>query len=345
MSRRLTQFPLLQLTNGFISFKTYAAAVDLDVFTRLAGGRSVTVEEFAEEFDLQPRPADLLLAALTSLDLLEKTDIGYRNTAIAEEFLVAGKPYYFGGYVKFYNHKLYEGWHHVVDALKSDRPVLWNPDEQETLFTAEDAVVMELFWEAMHALAGFTARSLADVYDFTGHRRLLDVGGGSGGFPIELCSKFPHLTATVYELPHVCPIVTAKVKAAGLDHAIDTAPGNYSKDATLPEGYDVVLLSQIFHNYDEEYNRALLDKVWAALPPGGVVIICEHLLNPDRTGPAEAALMGMNMLVAQSGGKNYSETEYRSWLGDAGFVNSEIVRFEAGGANGAVIARKPQNVR
>jgi hypothetical protein len=322
-----------------MSFKTFAAAVEIDLFTRLADGRAVTVDEFADEFGMQHRPADIMLAACASLGLLDKTGDRYHNTPLAEKFLVAGRPYYFGGFVKFYD-QLYPAWHKVNDALRTNRPVMWDAGERDTAFSADDAVMMETFWEAMHSLAGSTAHALAEVYDFSGHRKLLDVGGGSGGFPIELCQRVPGLSATVYELPHVCPIVERKVKDAGLDGTIGTVAGDFHTDPALPGGHDVILLSQILHCEGEQANRALLAKCWDALPPGGVVLVVELLLNAERTGPPAAALMGMNMLVGQLEGKNYAETEYLSWLADAGFEDMDIVRFDAAGANGAVVARK-----
>jgi hypothetical protein len=54
-----------------------------------------------------------------------------------------------------------------------------------------------------------------------------------------------------------------------------------------------------------------------------------------------AALMGLNMVVETESGRNYSESEYLTWLADAGFQNPHMIRFEAAGANGAVVARKP----
>lgn len=337
---QVSQLPLLKLTTGFMSFKTFSAAVEMDVFTRLAGGREVTEEEFAQLLDLQRRPARVLLAALVSLELLEKRGDRYRNAPVAEEYLVEGKPYFFGGFVQFYNKALYPGWEHIVGALRANRSMFVDPEKQNTVFDPND-FMMVFFWEAMHALAGYTAKALGEVYDFTRHRRLLDVGGGSGGFPIELCRTVPGLTATVYELPHVCAIVDKKVSDAGLAGVVDTHPGDFTVDEKLPGGYDVVLLSQVLHCGDERSNRELLDKCFAALEPGGAVLICELLLNAERTGPATAALMGMNMLIAHAGGQNYSEAEYRSWLADAGFVDIEVVRFEAAGANGAVVGRKP----
>lgn len=337
----MTQLPLLELTSGFMSFKTFAAALDLEIFTRLAGGRQLTAEEFAAEAGLAPRPARVLLAACASLGLLGKSGDRYANSELAEEFLVIGKPQYFGGFVRFYDRQLYPAWHRVLEAIRSNTPVAWDPDAQDMAFSAADDAMTELFWEAMHALAGSTARALAGVYDFGPHRRLLDVGGGSGGFPVELCQRFPELSGVVYELPHVCPIAAGKIAAAGLASRIGTVAGDFRSDPALPSGFDVALLSQILHCQGEDANRALLDKVHAALTPGGAVLICELLLNEERTGPRAAALMGMNMLVGHFGGQNYTESEYRCWLEGAGFTDVRVVRFSSAGADGAVVARKP----
>jgi 3-hydroxy-5-methyl-1-naphthoate 3-O-methyltransferase len=65
------------------------------------------------------------------------------------------------------------------------------------------------------------------------------------------------------------------------------------------------------------------------------------LLDADRTGPAPAALMGMNMLVETQGGRNYSDAEYAQWLAGAGFTRIRTVRFDAPGANGVVLGVKP----
>ncbi|BCL14095.1 hypothetical protein GCM10017556_18340 [Micromonospora sagamiensis] len=66
-----------------------------------------------------------------------------------------------------------------------------------------------------------------------------------------------------------------------------------------------------------------------------------RLLNDERTGPPAAALMGMTMLVETEGGRNYSGAEYAAWLTDAGFTGVRTIAFDAPGANGAVVARRP----
>ena len=61
---------------------------------------------------------------------------------------------------------------------------------------------------------------LGQAIDLNGARRLLDVGGGSAAFDIELCRLYPDLTATVYELPKVADIAAGKVKEAGLPYIV-----------------------------------------------------------------------------------------------------------------------------
>lgn len=331
----------MHLVAGVWGFKTLAVGVEFGLFTRLAGGRTVTVAEAAAEFGLDERPADLLLSASASLGLLEKAGDGYRNSALAEQFLVEGRPYYFGAQVRYSDLRTYLPWHRVGEALRGNRPLTWDPQQQDSLFDTTDPELVAQFWDAMFATSRFTARALADAYDFGAHRRLLDVGGGAGAFPIEFCLRLPELRATILDLPHVCVRAGERIAEAGLTDRIGTVAGDFLADPALPDGHDVILLSMILHDWDEPTNRALLARCHDALPPGGVIVISELLLNDERTGPPEAALMGMNMLVETEGGKNYSGAEYRRWLTDAGFVDVRTVPFEAPGANGAVLARRP----
>ncbi|WP_428963484.1 methyltransferase [Micromonospora fluostatini] len=337
----ITPTPLMGIVTGYWAFKTLAAAVELDLFGRLAGQRVITRQQAEKELGIPERPADLLLAACASLGLLERSGDGYRNTELAERFLVPGQPHYFGGQVRYCDERTYLPWHRITEALRSDKPLTWDPASQDSLFSDVDEGMLTLFWEAMYSTSSFTARALGEAYDFGAHRRLLDVGGGAGAFPIELCRRYPQLRATIFDLPHVGALAEAKISAAGLADRIGTAGGNFLTDPALPDGHDVILLSMILHDWDEAQNRSILAKCHAALPSGGAIVISELLLNDERTGPASAALMGLNMLVETEGGRNYSGAEYGAWLTDAGFTDVRTIAFDAPGANGAVVARRP----
>ena len=337
----VSPLPLMQLSIGFWSFKALATAHELDLFARLSGTDGRTVDELAEMLGIDQRPAELLVTACASIGLIERRDGRFVNSALAEEFLVPGKAYQFGGWVQMLDRRLYPAWSRLTEAVRTNRPTTWNPDEQAHLFDSEEPELLDLFWEAMHSLSTLTARELGTRVDLSASTALLDVGGGSGAYDIELVRRYPNLRATVLDLPPVCEIASNKIMEAGYEDRIAVTPGDFLADPELPTGHDVVLLSMIMHDWSPEQDLAILGKCFAALPSGGRIVISELLVNDEKTWPPAAALMSLNMLVETVGGRNYTAAEYEQWLHATGFVDVQTVTFEAPGANGAVVARKP----
>ena len=118
--QKLSSAPLMQLATTFWAFGTLAAAVELDLFSNISGA-GTNADELMALLGLPPRPAEVLLSGCAGLGLLQKRDSRFHNTPLADEYLVRGKPYYFGGFVTFNFQQTYLPWHRVVEALKTDR--------------------------------------------------------------------------------------------------------------------------------------------------------------------------------------------------------------------------------
>jgi 3-hydroxy-5-methyl-1-naphthoate 3-O-methyltransferase len=339
-SSTLSPLPLMELATGFWSFKTLASAYELGLFEQLSGTSGTTADELAGRLGIASRPAEMLLTGCAALGLLEAQDGRYVNSPLSDEYLVPGKPNHFGGLVTMFDRRLYAGWDKLTHAIRTNRPTTWDPDHQRSIFDNADPEMLATFWQAMHALSTQTGQALGAAIDLGGFRRLLDVGGGSAAFDIVLCQRDPELAATVYDLDFVTDIAATNVKDAGLSDRITVRAGDFFADASFPAGHDLHLFSMIMHDWDEERDQLLLHKSYDALDPGGTVLICELLVDDDKTGPAPAALMSLNMLV-ETAGRNYTAAEYSNWLTDAGFVDPHVIPFDAPGANGVVTARKP----
>ncbi|GAA1563976.1 methyltransferase [Actinomadura kijaniata] len=329
---------LAQMAQGLLVSQTLVAAEDLDLFTFLSAKGAATVAEVAAGVGVDERPAEIVLTACAALGLVERDGAGFRNTPVADHYLVRGRPYFFGDYIRMLRDHAFTGWMRVTEAVRSNRPSRWTAEQREDIFTSENRA--KLFWDGLYPLSAVTARALGEAVDLGGVTRLLDVGGGGAAFDIELCRRYPGLRATVYDLPHVCEHAAERIGAAGLSERVSPHPGDFFADEELPDGHDAILLSMIMHDWDEARNRELLGKCFRALPRGGLLVISELLVDDDRTGPLDAALMSLNMLVA-TWGRNYTAGEYGDWLRAAGFDDVRTVRFRAPGANGAVLARKP----
>ena len=146
----------------------------------------------------------------------------------------------------------------------------------------------EEFTAAMNTRGLLTAPALAQQLDLSRHQRLLDIAGGSGVFACALAERFPELRASVLEKAPVDRIAARGSSAA----VLATASIRRLRDMLaepLPGGYDVHLLSNVVHDWDDDVVRQLLAASAAALPPGGLLIIHDTFLNATKTGPLPIA--------------------------------------------------------
>jgi hypothetical protein len=105
------------LTYGFIASKALFAALDLDLFSRIAGG-TADLATLADATGVAPNRLRTLLTALKTVCLVTETDGQFANSPAAATYLVAGAPGDFRGYISVVNGGfLYEGLRHLSKAI------------------------------------------------------------------------------------------------------------------------------------------------------------------------------------------------------------------------------------
>ncbi|MBI3636635.1 MAG: methyltransferase, partial [Candidatus Rokubacteria bacterium] len=234
---------------GFMASRALFAALDLDVFGHLAGGAK-DLDALARDTGIAPARLRVLLTACVSLGLLTLAHGRYENAPAAGAYLVRTSPSYFGDYFRFQiARQIYPTLQHVDEALRGRRI--------EFYAQLRDPAEARAFTVAQHSGSLGPAHVVAKLVDFTGCRRLLDVGGGSGAFSIVLCQATPGLTATIVDFPSVQDVGREFVTAAGLGDRVAFVPGD-ARDVTWPEEQDVVLLSYLVSAVSEAAAGELL---------------------------------------------------------------------------------------
>ena len=102
-------------------------------------------------------------------------------------------------------------------------------------------------------------------------------------------------------------------------------------------GFDIVMLNAICHMFSEEQNLELFRRARQALAPNGRLAVQDFILNPSKTGPPQAALFSLNMLVGTEAGASYSESEYDAWMKAAGF--GDVRRIALPGPSDLIVGR------
>ncbi len=162
----------------------------------------------------------------------------------------------------------------------------------------------------MAATQPMVSEQIIDAYNFTQHRRMLDIGGGTGAFARAISAVTPALDIGIFDLPDV--LANAPPQTSFALH-----PGSFKTDA-LPQGYDLITLVRILHDHDDVVAQPLLASIRAALPPGGKLLIVEPMAQTEHAARMGDAYFGL-YLWAMGSGRPRSPAEVINMLKTAGF--------------------------
>jgi SAM-dependent methyltransferase len=326
---------LMEMARGYRAAQILLACVELGVFEAIADGAHSTTD-VATAIQANAHGAELLLNAAVAIGLLEKRDNRFFNTSMAETCLTRGGQGYIADSLKLES-AFYRRWGHLAAAVKTGQ----RPEDNVRDERAGDWV--RHFEYALYNMARPIAPSIADALALPEDRalRVLDVGGGHGGYSIAFAQRYPRLTATVFELPRVVSVTREIVAQAGLAERVSVQEGDFQRD-DLGNGYDVALVFGVLNGEPPGGRPALIAKVFAALNPGGRIVLRDFVLDADRAGPPEAAIFALQMLLATDAGGLDTRDEWARWLRAAGFTPPQFISLPAGIGSALIVADRPQ---
>jgi predicted O-methyltransferase YrrM len=300
------------------------AGMELDVFTSLNDG-PLTGDQVATALSVDPTRLKPLLYALLAAGLLGVDGDRFTNTPEASHFLVRGSPDYIGMRHQAYRRR----WQMVLRATESIRNGV---SEAPRIYAEMSGEQRESYYMGLHSEALAAGCELAARQEFSHYRRLVDVGGGSGGVAIALAQAWPNLYATIVDLPATTPIAQRNVDEAGLGDRISVLAANIVRDS-LSGSYDAAVLRGVVVVLASDDARSLLSQVNRALVPGGAIYVVGWILDDSRVTPPELATYNLQFATALDHGGVYTEGEIRRWLTEAGF--HDVVRVRSANAYGA----------
>ena len=169
------------------------------------------------------------------------------------------------------------------------------------------------------ALTRYEAGACLAAFDFAKFQRVLDVGGNSGEFVLQLCRAHANLHAAVYDLPVVCEIGAAHVADAPEAPRIDFVKRDRAVRA-LPAGHDLVCFKSMLHDWPEAEMADFLQRAFDALQPGGTVMIFER--EQWQMGDTPVAYGQLPLLLFF---RSYRRPEvYEAQLSALGFVDVSV---------------------
>jgi hypothetical protein len=304
----VTPEPIMRLAAGFMAAKHLFAANELGLFEAL-GDSPATLDGIAARTGLTRRAARIIADAMVALGLVERDGQHYRNGAAAAAFLAGQSPADLRPALRFWDKISYPAWTGMADALaRGPRHEIFELEEELQAVAAA----------GIEAFTAGPAASLAEGVDFGRHRRLLDVGGGTGSWSLAVLRRHDHMRATVLDLPAVAEVARRRIEESDVAGRADVVAADVTTD-DLPGGHDVFLVANLVHYFSPEQNRELLGRVRRAADPGSGLLVADFWTDSTHTEPVIAALMAGEFATHLRNGDVYSVDEVRGWLADVGW--------------------------
>jgi demethylspheroidene O-methyltransferase len=304
---------LFSILSGFVQAQTLFAVVELRILHRLKEG-GATTEALATLTQVPLARMKVLMQAAAALKLVCLRQGRWHLTPRGAAFLTVP------GLEAMVSH------HHVLYSDLSDPVAFFRGETTPELagfwpyvfgtLAQTDAALAGRYSTLMTESQALVAEDTLRMVDFSDQKHLLDIGGGTGAFLRAVGRRYPDLSLTLFDLPDV--LTSSEPPRDG----IARVAGSFRSEA-LPTSADVISLVRVLYDHSDDVVRALLEKVYSALPSGGRLVISEPMSGGHQPDPATDVYFAIYTMAMHTG-RTRSQLEIANLLKDAGFSVSYL---------------------
>jgi SAM-dependent methyltransferase len=298
----LTSYQLAQAMKG---------AIELEIFTHISGGAN-TAPVIAKLCGGTEKGVRVLCDYLTVHGFLTKSGQEYSVTPDVAPLLDRKSPSYMGTVASFFTHPVMVAkYNDVADLVRRGGAIDHTLEPNEQIWVEFARYMAPMFAIPAGIVAEFIARPGEPI-------RVLDIAAGHGLFGIHIALANSKANITYQDWSNVLEVARENTAKMGVADRAQFIPGS-AFEVDFGAGYDIVLLPNFIHHFDNPTNVTLLKKVRMALKAGGIAAIIEFVPNEDRVSPPDGALFAMRMLGTTPNGDAYTLAEIDGMLREAGF--------------------------
>lgn len=316
---------IVDLGFGFIFSAALSTAAELGVADRLTQGPR-SAASLAEELGVDARSLYRVLRLLASVEVFSEDDTGRFSLTPAADCLRTDTPGSLRSAVLMLTQRIF--WApagELTETVRTGR----NPFERIFGasffdFLTKDATQGAIFHRGMSSLSDMENGPIAGSYDFTPVRRVVDVGGGHGGFLLEVLEAAPHVRGVLYDHRHV--LAEARIAQAGFADRCELVEGDFFE--SVPSGADAYVLKRILHDWSDEVCVRILRNCREAMVEHGRVLVVDTVIPPG-SAPHGGKVLDVMMMASLPGGRERTEEELGKLFAQAGLRLSRVIHTPA----------------
>jgi 2-polyprenyl-3-methyl-5-hydroxy-6-metoxy-1,4-benzoquinol methylase len=323
---------LMQMATGFQPSSIIRTALDMGVFENL----DKTADDIATAIEASPRGTRILLDALAALAVIHRRGDRYEHSEVSRMHLVSDSPAFVGGSIRlFSSDMIWNGMRGLADSVRQGGTCM-----EEHAETPDHPFWQDFArWTTGMAAAG-GASVVGALAEHAGDRstlRVLDVACGSGMYGYSVAAAYEHAAITSLDWPSVLPLAAANAERMGLSDRVTQLPGNMF-EVEVDHTFDVVIMSHVFHHFDEATCITLMRRASSWLADGGQLVIHDFIPAAEPASEPFPYLFSTMMLTWTHKGRSYHRDEYQRMLAEAEL--SEVASLPVAGGSHLLVASR-----
>ena len=309
---------LTEMAMGYFRSRALCAAARLGVADAL-GDEERTVKHLAAACGAEPAALYRLLRALASFGVVAETSpASFVLTPLGKPLRRDAPDSAWAGVV-FWADLLADSWSYLTECVRTGKQAEKVRPPGTPSRWSQDPDAPAVFRAVMGTAPAEDYMPIARAWDFSKYHTVADLGGGGGALIAAVLEAFPHVQGMLVDRPESNDRAASRFASVGLAGRCRLVAADLAKE--VPPGPAVYMLKHVLHGYDDDTAAEILRHCRSVLPEEGRVLVIEFLLPDvvDHADPAlEKRLMSDLNMMAVTGGKERSATEWKHLLASAG---------------------------
>ena len=283
-----------------------------------------TISQLSESTSTHPESLHRLLRGLSAISFYKydtATHLWY-NSAYSSKLLTYLQYILLNNVNSFVKdssilmHKLLESEKTIL-GLKSDSSGFFDEVYQD-----HDNKI--IFQNSMNARTFMVTRYIDEHVDLRNSSAVIDIGGGNGSVLAFFLQKYLNIRGAVYDLPEMQELSENYISSLGLIDRFSFISGDFFE--SVPTGFDVQILKNILHDWNDEKCKIILRNIRNSLS-SGLLLIIEYIVDNADLSNTRGKRDDINMMVILNAGGR-TELEYRALLNETGFEIKKITQIQ-----------------
>jgi hypothetical protein len=262
-----------------IVFQATRSLVNLGILGAIedSGIKGVSIKDISKKLDLSEYAVRVLVEAGLAIGLLIIQNENYIITKIGYYFLHDDLT---KANVDFVNDICYQGMYNLEDSLRNSKPEGlrkfgdWKTVYEGLVNLPEKAQKSWFTFDHYYSDISFN-QILPFIFKYS-PSKILDIGGNTGKMALKCLIYSDSVEIGIVDLPGLLTRTKKNLDEAGFKNRFKLFGSNILDDSTqLPEGYDIIWMSQFLDCFSEDQIKLILKKCCDALNEQSFIFIIE----------------------------------------------------------------------